>query len=233
MLPTWIHRAVLSQIAPVVILSPVNVFRAYLLSYLRRFLPLAGYDFRVRPDPDLMDQLIDRLLATLPYPEEEFDVENPVWPCKRTPFVGTRHRMDALYGRDFSLARKNGEAQLTDKVLEYIDDLFGPLSIETVSQGINFALGKTITNRAGRNDYVSTENIKARWKFPTLSIHGEENGLSDVSTLAEMERAFVRNAEAPVTTLRFPGFGHQDSLIGVHAKQVFRKVYEFLDEVSS
>mgnify|MGYP006146245995 CR=1 FL=1 len=47
--------------------------------------------------------------------------------------VGTRHRMDALYGRDFNVNN------VPDAMLECIDDHFGPLNIETVSQAVHFA----------------------------------------------------------------------------------------------
>jgi choline dehydrogenase-like flavoprotein/pimeloyl-ACP methyl ester carboxylesterase len=228
-LPGRIHKAVLSQIAPVVVMSPANVFRAYAMSYLRHFLPFANYEFRVRPDAGLMDQLIDRLLATLPYPEEEFDIENPPWPWRCTPFVGTRHRMDALYGRDFSLADKQGSALLDDKVLEYIDDLFGPLSIDTVSQAIHFARSQVVTNAAGRNEYVLPSNLFRRWTFPTLSIHGAENGLSDVATLERFKKKFMEDADIDITVKEFRGFGHQDCLIGKNAEQVFKEVFEFLE----
>jgi choline dehydrogenase-like flavoprotein/pimeloyl-ACP methyl ester carboxylesterase len=225
-LPRRIKRAVLSQIAPIVVMSPANAFRGYAMSYLRHFLPFANYQFRVGPDPGLADQLIDRLLATLPYPQEEFRVENPPWPWRRTPFVGTRHRMDALYGRDFSLADKNGRPRLKRKVLEHIDDLFGPLSIETVAQGIHFARCELLTNRAGRNLYTLPKNLH-RWRFPTASIHGEDNGLSDVATLARFESVF-REHGIKIVPKRFAGFGHQDCLIGRDAETVFEYVFDFL-----
>jgi choline dehydrogenase-like flavoprotein/pimeloyl-ACP methyl ester carboxylesterase len=230
LMPRRVHRAVLSQIAPFVVMSPANIFRGYAMSYLRHFLPLANYEFRVRPDPGLVDQLIDRLLATLPYPKEEFDIENPLCPLRRTPFVGTRHRMDALYGRDFSLADRWGRALLNDKVLEYIDDLFGPLSIETVAQAIHFARSETITTRAGRNKYALPANMARNWTFPTMSIHGSENGLSDVATLARFEQKFMEQAGIKVEKHEFREFGHQDSLIGKKARKVFRVVFNFLSE---
>jgi pimeloyl-ACP methyl ester carboxylesterase len=226
-LPSRIRRAALSQIAPVVVMSPANIFRGYAMSYLKRFLPFENYRFRVRPHPGIADQLIDRLLATLPYPEHEFDTENPLWPWRRTPFVGTRHRMDALYGRDFNLADADGTPLLDDAVLEYIDDLFGPLSIETVSQAIYFARSQVITNRIGRNEYVLRPNLE-RWKFPTLSLHGAQNGLSDVATLARFQRTFAEEARISIEIDECPEFGHQDSLIGRRAEQVFEKVYRFL-----
>ena len=79
-LPARIGRVVLSQIGPVVVFTPANIFRAYMMSYLRAFLPLANYEFRIGPAPSLTDQLIDRSLAAMPYPEDEFDIENPWWP---------------------------------------------------------------------------------------------------------------------------------------------------------
>ena len=222
-LPGRIRKAVLSQIGPVVVFTPANVFRAYLMSYLRHFLPLANFEFRVGVDPSLTDQLIDRLLSTLPYPDAEYDIENPCWPpWRRTPFVGTRHRMDALYGRDFSLGN------IDDPPLDYIDDLFGPLSTDTVSQAINFARLKVITSRAGRNECVLRENFLRRWNFETLSIHGEDNGLADVATLARMHALLKRDLERNFETHAFANFGHQDCLIGRNARQVFDVVHQFL-----
>ncbi len=230
LLPSRINRVVLSQIGPVVVFSSANIFRAYLMSYIRNFLPLANYEFRVGPDPSLTDQLIDRFLAAMPYPEKEFSLENPFWPpWRRTPFVGTRHRMDALYGRDFNLEN------IDNRVLEYVDDLFGPLSIDTVSQAINFARLEVITSRAGRNEYVSRDNFLRRWRvddkdIPTLSIHGSDNGLADVATLARMKKLLVDDLGFEnYETRAFPGFGHQDSLIGRNAGDVFAVVHEFLE----
>jgi choline dehydrogenase-like flavoprotein/pimeloyl-ACP methyl ester carboxylesterase len=228
-LPGRIGAAVLSQIAPVVVMSPANVFRGYAMGYLKRFLPFENYRFRVRPRGGVIDELTDRLLATLPYPEHEFGVENPVWPWRRTPFVGTRHRMDALYGRDFNLADKDGRALLADPVLEYIDDLFGPLSIETVSQAMHFARCEVITDYRGRNEYVLRPNL-ARWKFPTLSIHGGENGLSDAATQARFQRLFSEEVRIWIDKDVVAGFGHQDSLIGKRAEKIFEKVFTFLHE---
>jgi pimeloyl-ACP methyl ester carboxylesterase len=228
-LPRWIRKAVLSQVGPAIEMTAANIFRAYAMSYLRHFLPFADYDFRVRQDPGLIDQLIDRLLATQPYPEKEFDIENPplrFW--RRTPFAGTRHRMDALYGRDFNLAGRDGKVLLDDKVLEYIDDLFGPLSLETVSQAIHFARLGVVTNRDGSNEYLLRRNLLTRWIFPTLSVHGRQNGLFDIATLARLEEVFRHVPRAQFTKRAFDGFGHQDCLIGRRAGEVFDVMSAFL-----
>ena len=223
-LPKRINKLVLCQVGPVVIFSPANIFRAFATSYIRELLP-RDYSFRPDPEPSLSEEVLDRALATLPYPEEEFDIENPprylFW--RRAGFVGTRHRMDALYGRDF-----NG-TMIKRSVLEYIDDFFGPLSIETVSQVMHFAREKTITDKCGRNIFVSPSRLKDNWNFSTLSIHGEENGLSDVLTLNRMFRV-LRKAGCEFKTQAFPGFGHQDSLIGENAARIFKRVEDFLDQ---
>src|SRR4030095_7526020 len=43
-LPDRVRRVVLSQIGPVVVFTPANVFRAYLMRYLHAFLPVPNYD---------------------------------------------------------------------------------------------------------------------------------------------------------------------------------------------
>ena len=201
------------------------MLRAYVMSYLRAFLPLANYEFRIGPAPSLMNQLIDRALATLPYPDNEFKIENPLWPpCKRTPWVGSRHRMDALYGRDFNVENMSARA------LAAIDDLFGPLSTDTVAQAIHFARLGVITNHAGRNVFATRRNLVQRWKKagPTLSIHGVLNGLYDVSTLARMTKLFKTDLGLPFTARAFEGMGHQDCLIGKKSREVFDYVESFL-----
>lgn len=223
---TRIRRLVLSQVGPLVVFSEANIFRAYLLAYLRQLLPLRSFAFRIDGEPSLMDELIDRLLATTPYPKEEFHLENPWWPWGKADFVRTRHRMDALYGRDFSLCN------VERAVLDRIDDFFGPLSTDTVSQAMHFARLKTITNSAGRNVYVSRERIRERWIFNTMSLHGLDNGLSDPATLARMDDMFTDTLFAYVTR-PMKGFGHQDCFIGRDAHKVFDTIAAFLGPESA
>ena len=226
-LPLRVGKVVLSQIGPVVVFTPANVLRAYVMSYLRNFLPLGNYEFRIGPAPSLGDQLIDRALATMPYPDKEFGIENPWFPpCKRTPWVGSRHRMDALYGRDFNVDNMH------PRVLVAIDDLFGPLSTDTVSQAIHFARLGVITNYAGRNIFATRRNLLDRWgkTRPTLSIHGEFNGLYDVATLARMSKLFSTDLGMNFTPHELPGMGHQDCLIGKRAREVFDVIEDFLQD---
>lgn len=226
--PAWIGRLVLSQVGPAVVMSPSNQFRAYLMRYLQHYLSLDDYAFRPPPQRGLGGQLLDRLLATLPYPPNEFDLENPVWPPGApTPWVGTRHRMDALYGRDFELAN------MPATVLDHIDDFFGPLSLHTVTQVIHFARFHRITDRRGVNRYTAALRVRERIVFPVLSVHGEENGLADKATLDEMALLLARQCLGPggsFASQSIPGYGHQDCLVGTHARRdVFGHIGRFLE----
>lgn len=225
-LPQRINKAVLSQVGPRVVFSPENIFRAYGLSYLQPLMPYLFYQFKRSDVPNPAEQLLDRLLSALPYPDGEFQLENPILPWAKTRYVGTRHRMDALYGRTFSLAN------LSKKTLNKIDDIFGPLNMETLSQVIRFALHERVTNKNGENEFVTNERLKRFWNFPTLSVHGDENGLSDISTLGRME-ATMKAAGRDYQTEIFKGFGHQDSLIGKGVRKNFDKINSFLTQSTS
>jgi choline dehydrogenase-like flavoprotein len=227
-LPERIRKLVLSQVTPITLFSPANLFRAFLMRYTRQFLDLDGYTFRVEGKPTMADQLFDRFLSTLPYPESEFDLENPPFAFwRRTPWTGTRHRMDALYGRDFNLKH------MSEEMLEYIDDHFGPMSIETVSQAIHFARFHHLTDKSGNNRFVTRDRLEKRMRFPVLTLHGEENGLADVATANYMLELQLQRILPNLRVERIPGHGHQDCLIGIHAETVvFPRISSFLDAAS-
>jgi choline dehydrogenase-like flavoprotein/pimeloyl-ACP methyl ester carboxylesterase len=221
-LPQRIRRAVLSQVGPRVVFSPENIFRAYGLKQLQQMLPYVYYAFRRSDAPNPMETVLDRLLNALPYPDGEFDLENPGAPWKKTAYTGTRHRMDGLYGRTFTLANMHPDS------LAAIDDLFGPLNMDTLGQVIDFAINERVTNRKGQNEYVTHERLQRYWGFATLSVHGDDNGLADIATLGRMQET-MEAAGRDYQTLVFKGFGHQDSLIGRGSEENFRKISDFLD----
>lgn len=217
-----VRRVVFSQVGPVMVFSPSNTFRAYATSFFAQVLGPLPYRFRPEPDEGLASELLDRLLSTLPYPDDELLLEAPARPCRRVEFAATRHRMDALYGADFRLGNVNEE------VLDHLDDFFGPLSLDTVLQGAHFTRELCITNRIGRNRFVSRDSLRERWRFPTLSIHGDRNGLSDIATLGRMQKVLA-SAGCVFQAHVVEQHGHQDSLIGVQAIATFRRIECFLN----
>ena len=226
-----IRRLVLSQVGPAVLLTPANIARSYLMRYGRQLLRGANYQFRTTGQPGLADQLLDRVLAAMPYPPGEFEQENPFWPPgQRLPWVGARHRIDALFGRVFNLANMDADT------LNHIDDFFGPFCVDTVSQVMHFARYGKVTDRSGFNRFVDQTRMRQRLTFPMLSLHAPQNGLADVATQTLMQTVIAPNTARPdlLTTHRLANLtlGHQDSLIGnrLITGPVFTLIGNFLQQ---
>ncbi|MBV1881928.1 MAG: alkaline phosphatase D family protein [Pseudomonadales bacterium] len=225
-LPDYIRCLALSQVGPRVNLSPDNYLRAYLLNYGLQFFDLKNYRFQNVGEPSIVDNLVDRFLTTLPYPEEEFDLENPRWPWQKANFTRTRHRADAVYGRNFNL--KN----IDKKLLKHIDDIYGHLSAQTVAQVIQFSKWNSIATKEGYNDYVSRKNLIDRWRFNTFSVHGEDNDEMDVSTVA-LVKATLEDAGLQYSYKTFINTGHLDSMIGTAASDTFAAIDAFFKDNAS
>jgi cholesterol oxidase len=224
-LPRSIHKIVLSQKGPVPVYSDGNVLRAYLMRILRNIVLPANFQFRVPAEASLADQGFDRLLSTMPYPDDELARESPIRPWARVPWAGFRHRMDALFNHDFSLRN------IDHTTLAALEDLFAPPNLDTVSQAVHFARYNKITNASGRNCFVTVSRVKQRWpRGGTLSIHGKENGLADVRTLGEMTNLMRESDHAgDFKALAIDGLGHQDCLIGTSAREAFfQPIQDFL-----
>lgn len=223
-----IRRLVISQVTPKMIMSPTNTLRAHLMQYLRPWLPLQDYAFRPAEPRGLQDQLIDRLLSSLPYPEHEFDIENPPFPSlKKTPWTATRHRMDLLYGRDFAIAN------VAPPVFDFIDDHFGPLNMDTVAQAINFARVNEITDWRGASLYLDdmAKALAQLQAFPVLSLHGQDNGLCQAESGELLQDLYEQVAPGRYRYQIIHGHGHQDCLIGHDIREkVFVHVLKFLFE---
>ncbi|MGM9513177.1 alpha/beta fold hydrolase [Roseateles sp. DB2] len=221
----WIRRLVISQVTPRMVFSPTNAARALLMQHLRPYLPMQDFSFRPE-QPGLMDELIDRLLASLPYPDEEFDLENPPFPSlRRTPWTRTRHRMDLLYGRDFAIAN------VAPPVFDFIDDHFGPLNMDTVAQAIHFSRSRELTDWRGASLYL--DDLRKAFaqlaKFPVLSVHGELNGLCEAESGELLHDLYAQGAPGRHEFRIIAGHGHQDCLIGHDIEhKVFRHIIEFL-----
>lgn len=223
-----IRKLILSQKGPVMRYTDDNIFRAFVLQSARRWLMRDGYQFQPSDDPGVAEQLLDRLLSSLPYPDADYDVENPFCAFARVPWTATRHRMDALYGRAFDAAN------MSPQTLEAINDIFGPINLETVSQTIHFARFSAITNQAGRGEFVTQNRLRERWgSIETYAIHGANNGLVDVLTQTLLTEHFksagVRFSGSDPRFAPYASLGHQDVLMGTGARAVFDDLQVFLE----
>ena len=131
--------------------------------------------------------------------------------------------MDILYGRVF-----NSE-NMDKTVLDHIDDFFGPLSIDTVTQTINFARYNVITNVEGRNTFVARKALDDKWNVPLLFLNAHDNGLVDRRSAQRMKRVFG-DAGCSLETKTISNAGHQDCLIGKRPrKHALDEIADFLD----
>ena len=206
-LPDRINKLILSQAGPYMEFSPANKFRAYLAGYIKDMFPVEAYQLRVSDDPSLAEQLLDRVLSTLPYSETEFRIENPRIPCKRTPYTGIRHRLDALYGQLFDLSN------MDEFTLSNLEDYFGTLNLNTLAQTILFSREGIITTRDGRNIFLSYDQLANNWIFPTLCVHAKENKVFEFQTLHQAKNK-IRHKNYKINTLELANYGHQDSWLG-------------------
>lgn len=218
-----IRRLVLSQAGPMLKFAPSNRLRSHLLNYLQHYLRLQQYRFRpVDPDAPVEDAL-DRLLASVPYPADEIALENPRWPpWSRNSWAGLRHRMDAFYGVTFKLAN------MDRAVLDRLDDFFGPMSMRTAMQVVHFVPGSRLTTALGMAVLTQPQQIK-ELQPRILSLHSMENGLVDIESAENMEILLAERGDGS-RCQRLAGFGHQDSLIGRDAPRVYAIIREFLEE---
>lgn len=222
-----IRKLILSQKGPVLRYTDDNILRAFVLQSVRRWLVRDDYQFQPSDDPGVAEQLMDRLLASIPYPDADYDVENPLCPLAHLPWTATRHRMDALYGRAFDAVN------MSPGTLDAIDDIFGPISMDTVSQTIHFARADAITNQAGRGEFVTKGRLRERWGgIDTYAIHGANNGLVDVLTQTllgdHLRSAGVPFSEPDPHSPVYAHLGHQDVLMGVGSRAVFDDLATFL-----
>jgi cholesterol oxidase len=214
-LPNTLRKVVLSQKGFYVDYTDANILRAYLISFFKAGLQ-GGYSFRPSPLPRQGESVFDAFLNTLPYPPRTWKLENPCW--RRTPWGATQRRMDALYERTFNIDR------MPASVLERIDDFFGPLNLETVSQVIHIARHRQVALGDGR--HLNLNRIALWPRSGTLILSAEDSGMVSPNTGQRMADLFGTEG-IDHQFERVPG-GHQDSLLGIEAGNLWRTVEVFL-----
>lgn len=228
-----IRRLVLSQVGPAMKISPANTARAYLTTLLLHYLPLGPWYLTLGSQAEAAsgrslrtntDDMLDRLLALVPYPDEDFDRMNPPHLCEHQgPWVGMRRRMDVLYGETFKLS------QISDKVLAHLHELFGPLNLKTLSDVLMYANTRLVIDQDGQAT-VSPASIRAHMGHMDriMSLHGADNQLVSPATARYLTDLFQAAGIAHQAHV-IDGMGHQDCLIGCDApSKVFERIQHFL-----
>lgn len=255
-----VRSAILSQVAPIVQLSPLNRLRGYLASYLEQFLRMetadthpdfeadTGQTWRARK-ANAMDRLVDTLLSTFPYLDGDGERDRVAAHRMTVDAQRVRHRADAIFGQLFELENVN------DDTLAQLDALLSWVRIPMLAQVIHFARHGMLMDARGRNRWLSKENLGERFDFPVLLLHGRKNRVFDwqgsLRALRLLRRLrgetavpqplprgaadhCTRWGDGRTRLAVFDDYGHLDVLIGEQAHaQVFPVVEAFLRDVDT
>ena len=252
----WVGRAALSQTGPRMRFSPLNRLRGQLAAYLQQFMGIDELDnrpeYRRRRMPDgtvdwVRDeamvnrmQLLDALLATYPYPDDD---EDAVVAATGVNFKLVRRRADIIFGHLMEL--KN----LAPQTLGCFDALNGWVKVRSFAQTIHYVNQGRLTDRSGNGRVLTHERLRERMGFPILLLHGRRNRVFDwrgsLASLRLLQRvrgvtpgSSTDSQDGRTTTwgddrlklVRLNGYGHQDCLIGQNAgADVFSHLLAFLD----
>lgn len=214
-----IGRIALSQAGPYVRFSPANRMRERVLSFAKNYRGI-NYQFRENEKASPVEDFMDRLLNAMPYPEHELKIENPL--VGKLFWVRGRHRMDALYGKTFSL--KNMDLAVLDR----FHDFFGPLSIRMLEQVIWFARRNQISTLYGGEYRLQKSALKESWKQETLWIHGEENELLDPMSPVLTSLVFDELGMDNLRVEILKEFGHQDCMMGERCELPYSLISDHL-----
>lgn len=255
-----VRAVVLSQVGPLIEMSPMNQFRAFVASHLKELLGTDEFDVRPeyfwkagrweRKEATIASLLLDMLLASYLYPEDDQEANRaaalpPNADGKQPDFRLVRHRADAIYGQLMRLEN------VGDETLLALDAIYGWVKVKTLAQTIYFARRRLVTDASGRNRSLHRNKIKENFAFPVLLLHGRHNRVFDwrgSKQSYDLLKSIFPDSQAQDTPievdqdlhfgaktrhqLRLLGkYGHQDSLIGKDAHQnVFPVIAEFLDQ---
>lgn len=228
-----VRSVVLSQLGPLVELTPINLFRGHIAGYLKQLLRMRELDVTARRTAFM--EVVDRLLSTYPYREDEWHHHQPWAFWKAVRHEVYCNRASAIYNPLFEHDNVN------ERTLDALGDLIGHVNLRTYIQTLYFATQKRITDVLGRNQFVTQDNIAAHLRFPICFLHGEKNQLFLPGTSiksfdlvadvlgGERHRSVAGDAQAGYQLELIPGYGHQDCVIGERAhRDVFPRIGAFL-----
>jgi cholesterol oxidase len=230
-----VRSAIIHAVHPWVVPSASNQLSGDLASLYRDWLPA---DLSIDPvpprTPTAVDQVLDRLAASLPWPASE-QAAHLAHVHHAAAGTATCNRMTLFYGREWV------HANLAEATHRELAGLVGPASVEVFRQFYYIITRQRLTDREGANVYMTQAGFDAHWTFPTLFATGTQNKVFDprcaVRSWLELSRlqAGVRSRvpddrHQRLVRLFMPdGYGHMDFLFGQDAhREVYPSLVRFL-----
>ncbi len=226
-----VRSAIIHAVHPWVVPSASNQLSGDLASLYRDWLPA---DLSIDPvpprTPGAVDQVLDRLAASLPWPASE-QAAHLAHVHHAAAGTATCNRMTLFYGREWV------HANLAEATHRELASLVGPASVEVFRQLYYIITRQQLTDREGAGVYMTQAGFDAHWTFPTLFATGTQNKVFDprsavrswwqLSRLQAGVPGRVPDARDPRPVRLFmpDGYGHMDFLFG---KDAHREVYPSL-----
>lgn len=226
---SMIKAAAIHAVPPWVVASKANRLRGNLAAFVKDVIG----DILVDPIPpdasgtSFRETIVDRFAGSLPWARAE-----------AAPHDHDRHdrrmgqaicnRMTLFYGVEWV------HGNLSPATHRDLARLVGVGNIETFRQIFFMVQRQRITDRDGTNRYLTVNNLRLYWRFPTLFAHGMENQVfSPVSSTRSAHRLELVQKSEPgkgreVYLEQISGYGHMDFLFGQRAdRDVYPKLGDF------
>lgn len=206
----------LHAVHPWVIPSLSNRVSGALAAEYRDFLPGMVLDPIPSKTTNGLEELLDRLAASIPWPDardtSHFNDDGP-------DEFGTSicNRMTTFYGREWV------HENLDERTHRDLHRLVGPAHIDVFRHLFFLILRQRLTDKDGNNVYLTHNNIREYWQYPTLFATGLENKVFDPVSAAHSfltANEIINSASSDQTSVRLftpVDVGHMDFLFGKYA----------------
>jgi cholesterol oxidase len=172
--------------------------------------------------PGGMDQVIDRLAASIPWEGTANTIhladarrrgEDPADHERYGDLIC--NRMTLFYGREWD------HDNLDPRTHSRLHELVGPAHLSVFKHLFYILRRQRLTDAHGRNAYLSQQALGEHWTFPTLFATGRANGVFDPASAARsfLAMSLLRRKVPTIgrSGLYLPdGIGHMDFLFGRH-----------------
>lgn len=221
---SMIESAIIHAVHPWVIPSASNQLSGALGVLYKDFLPESMSINPVPPSPQgsVLDQVLDRMGASLPWPPEEVDLHRK---DQLDPMGGTAtcNRMTLFYGREWV------HANLHPTTHRELASLVGPASIDVFRQLFFIINRQRLTDKDGAGVYMTAQQFNDYWTFPTLIAHGSTNKVFDPRSAVRTWTRLRKLRNQAVRIFMAEGYGHMDFLFGQNAhRDVYPHLCNFL-----
>ena len=217
-----IAAAALMQVGPCAVLPRSSRARGYVAMRFQQLLGLDKVSSVASQDPNDTEALMDRLLGTFLYPEDQ----RPFYRLGGDLDANVRrvnaNRSAGIFGQLFQYEN------MAPEVLDVIEDLLGECNLSTYAQTAQYAFNGRLTDQRGNDAYVTDDRMRRHFAFPVMFLHGDMNRTFDKETF-DKNTQLMERLQMPYSARLVPGFGHLDCVVGAGAdEQVFVHVAQHL-----